>query len=137
MAYVEEQEKYLKESASVLSVHLHELPQTIKRFFEEWKNQKKELDELWAKNADNFAIEFSQSEKVEMELNAPQRLLEKIVLKTVELNQNASIVLWNKEGFIASATGKESKEDAVNLIQFHNAKGGGKKDFARGRITNG
>ena len=135
LAHVGEQEKYLKESAGVLSVHLDELPSAVKRFFDEWKMQKKELEELWEKNADNFARDFAKSENIKMELNAPQRLLEKIVLKTVELNPKASVVLWNKEGFIAAAAGKEGKDDAILLLQSKNAKGGGKKDFARGKIS--
>ena len=80
---------------------------------------------------------FSASTKTEMELNAPQRLLEKIVLKAVELNPKASVVLWNKDGFIAAAAGRESKEDAVALLHSKNAKGGGKKDFARGKVGHG
>jgi len=137
LAHVGEQEKFLKESASVLSVHLDELPATVKRFFEEWKLQKKELEELWERNAESLAKEFSASTKTEMELNAPQRLLEKIVLKAVELNPKASVVLWNKDGFIAAAAGRESKEDAVALLHSKNAKGGGKKDFARGKVGHG
>ncbi|MFH1056561.1 MAG: alanine--tRNA ligase-related protein, partial [Candidatus Micrarchaeota archaeon] len=135
LAYVDEQEKFLKEAAGVLSVHLEELPQTVERFFEEWKNQKKELDELWEKNAEHYAREFASKTKTEQELNAPQRLLEKIVLKTTELNPKASVVLWNKEGFIAASAGKDSPEDAVALLRSKNAKGGGAKDFARGKLA--
>jgi alanyl-tRNA synthetase len=135
LAHVAEQEKYLNESAKVLSVHLDELPQTVERFFEEWKNQKKELEELWEKSAENYAGEFASSLKTERELNAPQRLLEKIVLKTVELNPRSSVVLWNKEGFVAAAAGSESSEDAVELLLGKKAKGGGRKDFARGKIA--
>ena len=68
-------------------------------------------------------------------MNAPQRMLEKIVLKTVELNPKCSVVLWNKDGFIAAAAGTQNGDDAVELLQRKKAKGGGKKEFARGKLA--
>ncbi|MEM4255417.1 MAG: alanine--tRNA ligase [Candidatus Norongarragalinales archaeon] len=135
LAYVSEHEAYLQDAADVLSVHLDELPSTVQRFFEEWKAQKKEIEDLWEKNAENYAREFSLKDKTSQELNAPQRLLEKIALKTIELNPRASVVVWNKEGFIAAASGAQSGENAVELLKAKGAKGGGDKAFARGKFS--
>ncbi len=135
LQHVEEHEKYLRDAASVLSVHLDELPKAVDRFFEEWKAQKREIEDLWEKHAESFARELSLSVESEREVNAPARLLEKIVLKTVELNPHSSVVIWNKDGFIAAAVGKENAGNAVELIQFKKAKGGGNREFARGKIA--
>jgi len=135
LEHVGEHEEYLQNAASVLSVHLDELPSTVERFFQEWKAQKKEIEELWAKNAENYAREFSSKTKTSQELNAPQRLLEKIALKTIELNPHTSVVVWNKGGLIAAAAGAQSGGNAVELLKAKGAKGGGDKSFARGKIS--
>ncbi len=115
--HVSEEEKQLRDAAGVLSVHAEELPRTVERFFEEWKAQKRELEELWEKNAESTAADFAKADKTERELNAPQKLLEKIALKTVQLNPKASAVLWNKEGFITAAAGVQSAENAVEMLK--------------------
>ncbi|MHA1616036.1 MAG: alanine--tRNA ligase [Candidatus Njordarchaeales archaeon] len=44
--YIKEQEKYLKESCEILKVVPGDLPKTVKRFFEEWKDQQEHITKL-------------------------------------------------------------------------------------------
>jgi len=44
--YVQKQEKLLKEASDVLAVEPSMLPKTVKRFFEEWKKLKKQVEKL-------------------------------------------------------------------------------------------
>jgi alanyl-tRNA synthetase len=44
--YMQQMERLLSESAAVLSVQQENLPPTVRRFFSEWKDQKKEIDRL-------------------------------------------------------------------------------------------
>jgi alanyl-tRNA synthetase len=48
---IQKMEKQLLESSSELSVQPDQLPKTVKRFFEEWKNLKKEVEALRARTA--------------------------------------------------------------------------------------
>ena len=44
--YVQKQEKILKEASDILAVEPSMLPKTVKRFFEEWKKLKKQVEKL-------------------------------------------------------------------------------------------
>ncbi len=61
--YIQQQEKLLKNSSSILSVEPKKLPQTVKRFFEEWKQQKKTIESL---NKHIAELQFSTN-KVDVE----------------------------------------------------------------------
>jgi alanyl-tRNA synthetase len=44
--HIQKQDRILQESSDVLSVLPRQLPKTVKRFFDEWKNRGKEIEEL-------------------------------------------------------------------------------------------
>jgi alanyl-tRNA synthetase len=46
LEYMAREEEYLKEAGRILRVEPSMLPKTVKRFFEEWKEQKKEIERL-------------------------------------------------------------------------------------------
>jgi alanyl-tRNA synthetase len=46
LEHIAKEEEYLREASSILRVEPPTLPKTVKRFFEEWKEQKKEIERL-------------------------------------------------------------------------------------------
>jgi alanyl-tRNA synthetase len=56
---IQKMERQLLESASELSVQPDQLPRTVKRFFEEWKGLKKEVEALRARTARELAGRLS------------------------------------------------------------------------------
>ena len=142
LAYVSEHEEYLQNAASVLSVHLDELPQTVERFFEEWKERGKKIEALQTSLVDQIISDLIQKAEVhkkhgendliEANITFDADVLQKIVL-TVSKN-GFDIVVQNLRGDIFAATAKGSNRDAEQLIREKGAKGGGTKDFARGKI---
>ncbi len=64
--YVKEMESYLKESCSVLEVAPQHLAKTVRRFFEEWKKQKKEIEVLRSK-LDEVLVSKAKLERKEFD----------------------------------------------------------------------
>ena len=65
-------------------------------------------------------------------MTASSTTLEKMALEIPNAGYDA--VLQNPGGFVVATTAPASINDAVQLLKAQGAKGGGKKDFARGKI---
>lgn len=138
-------EGLLKESSSSVSVPIEELPKTINRFFKEWKEQKKEIEELKAKmvrrinenrKIENIKIkdgevklisEVSSSSLNDLIISAKQLLKEKNVIAILgsDLEMPKLIVASSYEKIDCNAIMKE-------IVKIIDGSGGGKKDFAQG-----
>ena len=121
-----------------------QLPNTVKRFFDEWKERGKmlerahmELSEATVAKIVHEAKEkfrdLKEKKLVSVELNLSLPLLEKVALEVARV-EGLAIIVWNKEGFVVAATNQKSMLDALQLLKEKGAKGGGNKNFARGKI---
>ncbi|MBO58297.1 MAG: alanine--tRNA ligase, partial [Euryarchaeota archaeon] len=148
------QERLLCEASEVLGVQADELPATIQRFFDEWKSQKKQIENLEAEivrlrtsGGGNDSIEKDGIRYVVMQSSGDMRQL---IGMAQELTRDSSIptvaILGTRDGggkllvAITEDSAASEKHDAnsiINSISKHiGGSGGGKPTFAQGGGTN-
>ncbi|WP_290623846.1 MULTISPECIES: alanine--tRNA ligase [unclassified Archaeoglobus] len=141
---VEEIERLLREASAILRVEPAKLPKTVERFFEEWKEQRKEIDRLKAELADvraesmiEKAEEFDSikvvADIVEGDMQVLQKLAESLASKGA-----VGCLMSKREGKVFVVTFSGQKYDARELMREigRRAKGsgGGRKDVAQGAV---
>lgn len=132
--FIQGEEALVRGACAELKVPKADLVKAINKLFNDWKERGKQLEKLQEKAAAGLCSELcgeAKSELVEKELPLDAKLLEKIAIELAEKGVDA--VLWNADGFIVATTAVNSKRDAVELLKKSNAKGGGRKEFARGK----
>ncbi len=144
--YIQNQEKILKESAQILSVEPKILPKTIRRFFNEWKEQKKTIESLNKKIA---RIQYSSKKVETKKIKSTDVIVKKISGNQKELIVQASTAVQNfDDGIcilisseddkitIVGCKSKQSRADIVNIVKelslIVGGSGGGKGDLALG-----
>ncbi|MBW9222372.1 alanine--tRNA ligase [Methanothermococcus sp. SCGC AD-155-C09] len=136
---VSSMEDILLASSEILGVPIENLPKTVKRFFNEWKEQKKTIEELQRKIGEYKKYQISNNfEKV----GKYNLLVEKIEGNPKELmaiadnlaKDNSIVVLLNSDGYILCKRGDALDIDMGNLLRKI-GKGGGKNNMAQGKCT--
>ncbi|NPD89470.1 MAG: alanine--tRNA ligase [Asgard group archaeon] len=82
--YIQTQESILRESSSELSVEPKILPKTVKRFFKEWKEQKKLIENL---NKQIAELQFSSTKIASKKIKD-----EEVIIRKTEGNQKELII---------------------------------------------
>ncbi len=137
LLWAQKQEEILKGAAKAINVGMKELIPTIKRFFNEWKERGKKLERAYDYIAELLSASIIKEAKekrvraVEMEIEGDNKLVEKVALG-ISKEPKFIAVVWNKNKFIAVACNSKSGEDARIIIKRF-GKGGGSREFARGR----
>jgi alanyl-tRNA synthetase len=148
------QERILTESAEILGVSIDDLPKSVNRFFEEWKSQAKQIENLEAEivrlrtsGGGDEAIEKDGIRYVIMEATGELKQMQTMI---GELTRDASkptvAVIGSREGggklIIAITEGTIAAEqhnavDLLNQIAEHiGGGGGGRPTFAQGGGSN-
>lgn len=144
--YIQNQEKILKESAQILSVEPKILPKTIRRFFKEWKEQKKTIESLNKKIAE---LQYSSKKVETKKIKSTDVIVEQISGNQKELIVQASTAVQNLDDgicilisseddkiTIVGCKSKQSKANIVNIVKelslIAGGSGGGKGDLALG-----
>ncbi len=137
LQYVQDQEKLFQQSADILSSPRHDLPKIANKFFDEWKEQRKELDQVHEQLATSIASEqllsHSEDKTVQLKLDLPASLVEKIA-DSIGKTDGFVAIISNNEGFITVACHENTGQNALELLKEIGAKGGGSEKFARGKI---
>lgn len=146
LKYIQKQENILKESSNILSVEPKILPKTVNRFFKEWKEQKKEIENLNQKIAE---LRFSPTQIKTKKINDVDVLVQETVGNQKELIIQATQAVKNFENGISimitsdedkvilvGARSKNSEADIVSIIkelsELVGGSGGGKGELAIG-----
>ncbi|MBY9000781.1 MAG: alanine--tRNA ligase [Candidatus Heimdallarchaeota archaeon] len=146
LKYIQEQENILKESSLILSVEPKILPKTAKRFFNEWKEQKKTIETLTKKVAElQFSNNTTKSEKIAnlevfiKETSGEQKELIVQATQAVHMYPNGVSVLVsadNNKVVLVGARNEKLDFDIVKLIRelskIAGGSGGGKGEVAVG-----
>lgn len=141
---VEEMEKLLREASSILRVEPAKLPKTVERFFEEWKEQRKEIERLKSEIADlradilmERAEEFDSVKVVAEVVDADMQALQKLGERLAEKGA-VGCLMAKGEGKVFVVTFSGQKYDARELIKeigrVAKGSGGGRKDVAQGAV---
>ncbi|MFA5049613.1 MAG: alanine--tRNA ligase [Candidatus Micrarchaeia archaeon] len=137
--YMQEKEKMLKSSCLVLSVPDEDLKRTIERFFEEWKEQKKEIEQLKSKIAGQEAQKILKSRQQIFLLDYDVATLRQIASLAGKETQ-IPVAIINKENSVICFCNKDSKTGAKEfldeLVKKYGGSGGGSKEFASGKLKN-
>jgi alanyl-tRNA synthetase len=147
VAHVQHQHELLRESSDVLRVFPEQLPKTVKRFFEEWKAQKKTIEKMRMQGAGpSFEEILEKAEKVgeiriiiQVKEEADKMDYEELVAlgrKAYEQKNVLCILGCNYEGpKIIVARSKDLDINSVDLAKaagkILGGGGGGKPEFAQ------
>ncbi|MGC9780472.1 MAG: alanine--tRNA ligase [Candidatus Heimdallarchaeota archaeon] len=136
----------VQKTLDMWGIDLNALPATAKRFFDEWKSQKKEISELKKGKAilESKILE-KQIEKVGKyqilaeSISGDNEYISQLIFTLTEKNENLLIVLIEEDSlFIAVGAGKKavksisSNELIKKVAEVMGGSGGGKPNFARG-----
>ncbi len=146
LRYIQEQENILRESSAILSVEPKMLPKTAKRFFNEWKEQKKTIESLTKKIAEfQYSNNSTKLEKIEnldvfvQETSGGQKELILQATQAVKQYPSGICILISSDSNRVVLVGAKNKEldfDIVAIIKelskIAGGSGGGKEDVAIG-----
>jgi alanyl-tRNA synthetase len=143
--WMQETERLLKKTAEVFRVPPEKVPETAERFFNEWKEARKEVEKLRKELAKLLVYELQ--EKVEKVGNV--EFIGAVVEGTIDdlreaanrlRKENRVIVLISREGHFVVAVGDnldlKAGELAKVITSVAGGGGGGRKELAQGRIKN-
>lgn len=133
-------EEILTSSAEAFSVQTDALPATSKRFFEEWKEQRKEIERLSARISDLELKNLTPSElngiKVLIQrLDLPNPELVKIATGVSDTGGVALLIAGGESArvVVASGTPKIKAGELISMVcTLLGGKGGGKPNLAQG-----
>lgn len=141
----QERDDILGESADVLRVPADQLPKTASRFFEEWKDQQKEIERL---KEDLARARLKTLTADAQDIDGLKVVVQKMgmadideLLKAASLlaEQDCVVLLGSETGKLVAAVGKSGLEKGINAGNIIKAAakalgggGGGKPDLAQG-----
>jgi len=138
-------EAILRESSKILRVEPKVLPRTVERFFEEWKEQKKEIErlkeelakikgEVLLKNAEDFNSVKVVVEILSADMNELLKLGDYLSKKGA-----VGCLMAKSEGkvFVVTFAGKDydAREILKEVGKYAKGSGGGKKELAQGAVA--
>ncbi len=137
--YMAEREKLVRDACEVLSVSDSELVRSVDRFFNEWKLQRKkieELGELVVRDELRQIVDDVSGVPVVRILDLDDASLRKLGTKVAE-SERAAVLLLNKNGCLVAAAGKDSGQSAKMMLEKALAQlggsGGGSDRIAQGK----
>jgi alanyl-tRNA synthetase len=143
--WMQETERLLKKTAEIFRVPPEKVPETAERFFNEWKEARKEVEKLRKELAKLIVYELQ--EKVEKIGNV--EFIGAVVEGTIDdlreaanrlRKENRVVVLISREGHFVIAVGDgldlKAGELAKVVTSVAGGGGGGRKELAQGRIKN-
>lgn len=140
--YVQEQEKLMKEACDVLNVDSRQLPRAVKRFFEEWKDLRKEVERLKEKKAaDRAAALLNKAKKIggmAIISDVQEGEMKELISLAGELIKKNRVVaiLGSKKGKLVVARSRgvdiDCREIVKEAAKIVGGSGGGKPDMAQG-----
>ena len=144
--WMQESESIIKRTSGVFRVPPEKLPDTAQKFFDEWKNARKEVEKLKRELAKLFVYELeSKVEKIKgIEfiggiVEGDIEHLREAALKLKKPNRVIAIISEDS-GAVVVAVGDNVDHKAGDLVRIITSVacggGGGKKDLAQGKIKN-
>ncbi len=138
--HTQERERLIKGMASELGVPENQLPVSVKRFFEEWKERGKQLERLAEQTSGvvvKEAIENAKKEgKTMVELSSLSWAQKTVDAAAGDISKAGLIaILSNAEKFIVVSVPEGKTENALDILKSKGARGGGSAQVARGKLA--
>jgi alanine--tRNA ligase len=136
--HTQERERLIKQMSSDLGVPENQLPVSVKRFFEEWKERGKQLEKLAEQMSGVVVKEEIEKAKKEgkttVELHSLAWSQKTVDGAASDISKAGLIaILSNAEGFVVVSVPAGQPENAIELLKSKGAKGGGSAQLARGK----
>jgi len=138
--YIQEKERMLRDAAGRIKVSEKELPNAVDRFFNEWKERGKMVEELAKRiirDESNNIIEEGKEKPIFRVIDVSPNILQKIGI-AVAASKTSSAVLINKQGNMICAAGTNAPLSAKQLLEKavkkYGGGGGGKENLAAGKL---
>ncbi len=141
LEYISKEESILREASSILRVEPSILPKTVLRFFEEWKDQKKEIEKLKDELSRLKAEKFMKNAEEIGEFNVIVEVVDDMqtAVKIGQHLANANYIgclLVEQDGAKIVTFSGDKRVDARDLIKeigkYIKGSGGGRRDLAQG-----
>ncbi|MFH1240451.1 MAG: alanine--tRNA ligase [Candidatus Diapherotrites archaeon] len=141
LQYVQTREELISKSSEIMSVPEQMLVESTNRFFNEWKEQRKRIEELQArlgqKTVENANVSKDGHINQILPSSDPNELL-KMAQQITNTNKKAIAVLCDANGNLVILRGSECKKSAKEIfgkiVSQCKGAGGGNDKIARGRI---
>jgi len=142
LTYIQQQERYFREACGILGVEPSQLPRSVKRFFEEWKTYRKELEKTRGVTLNDKArVLLDRGEKMadvtvvcSLE-DLDMKSLLSLAGHITQLEKSVA-VLGNPRGQVVMARSPSLSFDVVPFLRdatgLLGGSGGGKPDLAQG-----
>ena len=142
--YIQSREEILRKACEPISVPPSKLPDSVSRFFNEWKAQKKEIERLQKENARNLisnlisgAEEIGDVRFIFHKAQAEMKELQALAAELVRNKKVVALLVSDKEGvkMMLARSGDVDMDMTVLLREGMKAVkggGGGRPDFAQG-----
>jgi len=141
--YISKMEEELEKTTLVLDVNMEQLSETARRFFEEWKAQRKEIQALKRKIAllqrrglENSFQKAGKAEYLVASLEADQEECRRTAQSLAEEGKAVLLLGVNDTVSVVGARGKGVEVDMAEVVREVAAElgggGGGRPDFAQG-----
>ncbi len=139
--YTQERDRLIRDAADVLRVSDSELVKSTERFFEEWKSQRKKIEEMaelvMQAEAQGIAKEAKSGKPLVRVVDVDIQLLRKLGLEIAKV-ENSAVCLLNNSGDIICVCGEKSSYKAKDLIakalKELGGSGGGGDKVAAGKV---
>ena len=139
--YVQERDRLIRDASSVLRVSDSELVKSVERFFGEWKQQRKKIEQLgefvMRSEAKSMAKECASGKPVVKVIDVDVQLLRKLALELAKEERCAACII-NKDGDIVCVCGEKSAYKAKDLmskaVKGLGGNGGGSDRLASGKV---
>ncbi|MHC4781315.1 MAG: alanine--tRNA ligase-related protein, partial [Planctomycetota bacterium] len=140
LKHIQTRETYLMDSADVLSVRPEQLPKSVNRFFNEWKDRGKEIEKLRQEGTGAAAQskEVNGVNVIYMQRDLDQKALATLAGSLIK-DPNTVAVLVGKTDRVAMLIARSPDVDKLHcgdalkkVAADIGARGGGKADFAQG-----
>ncbi len=141
---IEKMENILKESSRILRVEPAMLPKTVERFFEEWKDQKKEIErlkeEIAKMKAEMLLEKAEEYDSIKVIAEVVDADMQELVKLGGVLAERGAVgcLMARGEGKVYVVAFSGTKYDARDIIReigrYAKGSGGGRKELAQGAV---
>ncbi|OIO23037.1 alanine--tRNA ligase [Candidatus Micrarchaeota archaeon CG_4_10_14_0_2_um_filter_49_7] len=136
--YMQSLERSIRDSSALLSVSTDQLPQSVERFFSEWKEQRKQIEVLSGIVANSLIDMMKENElhTVKNKLDLP--LARKVAELVTRSQKNISLVLIAGPTILVACSPSSGKDANALLQEYFKkspGKGGGTKLLASGKLN--
>jgi alanyl-tRNA synthetase len=138
---IQERERMMNRACDILNVGIEQLPTTVKKFFDQWKKLRKEVEKLKGEKAkDEVSSILGKAEKcrgVSIVADRREGKLDDLIKLAGELIKNEKVIaILGSKGKIVVARSKDVDIDCREIVKESarsmGGSGGGKSDMAQG-----